>query len=253
MFSNENFFSRGKSALKGLKGVENVYTQHTPHLVETLELLIKGRLREQSYPFVGTPPHSTAYSSSTGGGTSTPTQVAQRPQDVIVFIIGGATYEEARAVAMLNGTGTGTLPESTPSQPQPATAALSTTRFLLGGSTIHNSSSFLTMIQDAASRFPASISRPPPPAAASAAGTNHAPSQGLNLRIGPVSLNVGGGGGSQGQQTQQQQQSSSRYSTDLTGPGGFVDPGRIGEAAQGAANLAGGFFGKLRDVGERFV
>jgi hypothetical protein len=71
LFMNENLFSRGKSALKGLKvsspprrstcmkgsllipqGVENVYTQHTPHLTETLDLLLKGRLRETSYPFL---------------------------------------------------------------------------------------------------------------------------------------------------------------------------------------------------------
>ena len=29
-----------------------MYTQHTPHLVTTLDLLLKGRLREQSYPFL---------------------------------------------------------------------------------------------------------------------------------------------------------------------------------------------------------
>lgn len=52
LFANENFFSRGKSALKGLKGVENVYTQHTPHLAETIENLLRGRLRETSYPYV---------------------------------------------------------------------------------------------------------------------------------------------------------------------------------------------------------
>lgn len=52
LFMNENFFSRGKSALKGLKGVENVFTQHTPHLSQTLDLLLKGRLRETSYPFL---------------------------------------------------------------------------------------------------------------------------------------------------------------------------------------------------------
>lgn len=52
LFMNENFFSRGKSALKGLKGVENVFTQHIPHLSQTLDLLLKGRLRETSYPFL---------------------------------------------------------------------------------------------------------------------------------------------------------------------------------------------------------
>lgn len=51
LFANENFFSRGKSALKGLKGVDNVYTQHSPHLLETIEQLMKGRLKETSYPY----------------------------------------------------------------------------------------------------------------------------------------------------------------------------------------------------------
>lgn len=53
LFANENFFSRGKSALKGLKGVDNVYTQHSPHLLETIEHLMKGRLKESSYPYAG--------------------------------------------------------------------------------------------------------------------------------------------------------------------------------------------------------
>lgn len=34
------------------QGVENVYTQHTPHLAETIDLLLRGRLKETSYPFV---------------------------------------------------------------------------------------------------------------------------------------------------------------------------------------------------------
>ena len=43
-----------------------------------------------------------------------------RPQDVIVFVVGGATYAEALAVANAN--------KSTPG-----------VRIVLGGSTIHNS------------------------------------------------------------------------------------------------------------------
>lgn len=52
LFMNENLFSRGKSLVKGLQGVENVYTQHKPHLLQTLDLLLKGRLKETSYPFL---------------------------------------------------------------------------------------------------------------------------------------------------------------------------------------------------------
>ncbi|POV94832.1 hypothetical protein PSTT_16630, partial [Puccinia striiformis] len=35
-----------KSVLKRLKGVENVYTQRNPQLIETVELLLKGKLKE---------------------------------------------------------------------------------------------------------------------------------------------------------------------------------------------------------------
>ena len=48
-----------------------------------------------------------------------------RPQDVIVFIIGGATYEEARTVALLNQ--------------EPATGSTGGARLLLGGTCVHNS------------------------------------------------------------------------------------------------------------------
>lgn len=54
LFMNGNLFSRGKSLVKGLQGVENVYTQHKPHLLQTLDNLLKGRLRETSYPFLDT-------------------------------------------------------------------------------------------------------------------------------------------------------------------------------------------------------
>lgn len=109
LFMNENLFSRGKSALQGLKGVENVYTQHTPHLAQTLDLLLKGRLRETSYPFVE--PHA-----------------PERPQDIIVFMLGGTTYEESRTVSRLNAR-----------LATEAAGGPGGTRILLGGSTVHNS------------------------------------------------------------------------------------------------------------------
>ncbi|KAG8806577.1 vacuolar protein sorting-associated protein 45, partial [Serendipita sp. 400] len=90
LFSIENILAKGRSALKGLKGVENVYMQHRPHLSETLENLIKGRLKDTSYPFI---------ENQKGVG---PNSVLQKPQDVIVFMIGGTTYEEARIVSLIN-------------------------------------------------------------------------------------------------------------------------------------------------------
>jgi vacuolar protein sorting-associated protein 45 len=82
----QNIFSEARSRFnRGLKGVDNVYTQHNPRLLQTLQDLIKGRLSMNNYPFVE------------GGG-----QTRDKPQDVIVFVVGGATYEEARCVAQVN-------------------------------------------------------------------------------------------------------------------------------------------------------
>lgn len=47
-----------------------------------------------------------------------------RPQEVVIFIIGGTTYEEARTVALHNATNSGT-------------------RFILGGSVVLNSKRYI--------------------------------------------------------------------------------------------------------------
>uniref|UniRef100_A0A4W5R984 Vacuolar protein sorting-associated protein 45 n=1 Tax=Hucho hucho TaxID=62062 RepID=A0A4W5R984_9TELE len=99
-----------KQFFKGLKGVENVYTQHVPLLQETLDQLIKGRLKDSQFPYLG------------------PSSLRDRPQDIIVFVIGGATYEEALAVYNLNRTMPGV-------------------RIVLGGTTIHNTKSFLEEVK----------------------------------------------------------------------------------------------------------
>jgi hypothetical protein len=65
-----------------VQGVENVYTQHTPLLVNTLEMLLKGRLKESDYPPLG---HL-----SNGGPAPT-----RPPKLVVVFVLGGTTYEES--------------------------------------------------------------------------------------------------------------------------------------------------------------
>uniref|UniRef100_A0A672FGF9 Vacuolar protein sorting-associated protein 45 n=1 Tax=Salarias fasciatus TaxID=181472 RepID=A0A672FGF9_SALFA len=93
-----------KQFFKGLKGVENVYTQHQPLLHDTLDQLIKGRLKDSQFPYLGA------------------SSLRDRPQDILVFVIGGATYEEALTVYNLN--------RSTPG-----------VRIVLGGSSIHNTKS----------------------------------------------------------------------------------------------------------------
>ncbi|XP_077988672.1 vacuolar protein sorting-associated protein 45-like [Glandiceps talaboti] len=125
LFGQKNPISQARRFFKGLKGVENIYTQHTPLLQETLDQLIKGKLKESSYPYLGT------------------SQLRDRPQDIIVFLVGGATYEEAYAVYNLN--------KSTPG-----------VRIVLGGTTVHNCQSFLEEVSMAMNPMITPVSRRAP-------------------------------------------------------------------------------------------
>ncbi|KAJ3030294.1 UNVERIFIED_CONTAM: vacuolar protein sorting-associated protein 45 [Siphonaria sp. JEL0065] len=115
IFENQDILARTKNAFKGLKGVDNVYTQHTPLLVNTLQDFIKGKAKTENYPFIE-------------GGTK------DKPQDIIIFMIGGITYAEARGIQKLNSSNTGA-------------------RIILGGTTIHNSTSFLREVYDSVGRW----------------------------------------------------------------------------------------------------
>ena len=89
--------------------MENVYTQHEPLLSTTLDYFAKNKqLKDSTYPNV---------MNITG----------TKPTEMIVFIVGGATFEEATKVAEFN--------LNNPS-----------IRVTLGGSYIHNSNSFLKEI-----------------------------------------------------------------------------------------------------------
>ena len=118
LFESAGLFSAAGSRFKGLKGVENVYTQHSPLLETTLQQLVKGKLREAQYPFVE------------GGATT-----RDKPQDVVVFIVGGATYEEAKMVAGINASSPGV-------------------RVVLGGTTVHNAETFMEEVEDAVAGWP---------------------------------------------------------------------------------------------------
>ncbi|KAG4301146.1 hypothetical protein PCK1_002456 [Pneumocystis canis] len=107
LFESESFFSRAKSNFKESNDVENVYTQHKPRLLHLLMSLIKGRLREQTHPYME---ENIAFK--------------EKPQDIIVHMIGGITYAEARIVHEINLYAPGI-------------------RIVLIGDQIHNSESFL--------------------------------------------------------------------------------------------------------------
>jgi len=108
LFENSNFLKIARSSvLRGLKGVNNIYTEHKPCLRLLLQSLVAGSLKDSEFPFiVGSPSRD-------------------RPQDIIVFVVGGATYEEAFSIHELNE--------------DPSFGA----RIVLGGSTIHSAKSFM--------------------------------------------------------------------------------------------------------------
>ncbi|KAI3878918.1 hypothetical protein MKX03_037315 [Papaver bracteatum] len=112
LYGNRDLLNIARNMARGIKGVENVYTQHQPLLFQTMESITKGRLRDVDYPFIGN-------------------HFQQgRPQDVVIFVVGGTTYEEARAVALQNASNSGT-------------------RFILGGSVVLNSKRFLKDLEEA--------------------------------------------------------------------------------------------------------
>lgn len=95
-------------------------------------------------------------------------------------MIGGTTYEEARVVALLN------------QEPASGNANINpTTRILLGGTSVHNSSSYLAMIQATLTNFPSSFTQPPTEVpGVSTPGGASTPS--LNVQLGNLNLSVGG-------------------------------------------------------------
>lgn len=118
----ENAVKVTKRFFKGLSGVDNVFTQHKPVLHETLEELLKGSLKDNLYPCIS------KY------------MLNEKPQDIIVFMVGGCTYEESLTVHQFNKNYPGV-------------------NIILGGTFVHNSSSFIAEIQQAVKNVPRKYNR----------------------------------------------------------------------------------------------
>mmetsp|Transcript_10729 Transcript_10729/g.25571 ORF Transcript_10729/g.25571 Transcript_10729/m.25571 type:complete len:595 (+) Transcript_10729:173-1957(+) len=117
---NNNIMSKmTKSFMTSVQGVQNVYAQHVPVLMDTIDSIQKGKLRRDTHPFVEgsvrIPPPA---------GAPVETVV---PSEVIVFMVGGVTYEEGTKVNEFNH----------------AMKGRGGMQVILGGSTVHNSTSFL--------------------------------------------------------------------------------------------------------------
>jgi len=83
-------------------------------LKETLDLLLTNKLKEIDYPFANSKP-STAQ--------------VKPPQDIIIFMLGGITFDESLIVHEFNSSNSGV-------------------RIIIGGTSIQNSSSFLRDISN---------------------------------------------------------------------------------------------------------
>lgn len=115
LFQNKSFLAQAKSTIsRGLRDVENVYTQHKS-LVATLgDSLMKGKLSQTTYP-------------TTDSARYAPPSRETVPR-AIIFIVGGATFEETRDINEINKSLDGGR------------------SIILGGTTILNSRSFLADI-----------------------------------------------------------------------------------------------------------
>lgn len=112
-----NFGSHGDSS--------NVYMQHIPRLQNVLMKIAKCSLDSALYPYI-------KERSLRNETTSTDDRVP--PQEVVIFMVGGVTYEEARLVAELNNSNSGL-------------------RCVIGGTNIPSTDDFMNNIIDVGSTW----------------------------------------------------------------------------------------------------
>lgn len=109
LFSTKNQMNRFLNKVRNaVKDVPNIFAQHKPYLMNILTQVSEGTLKESDFV------------------TSDLHVFRDKPNEIIVFIVGGATYEEAREIGLLNRE--------------------KYTNILLGGTFVHNSKTFLAEI-----------------------------------------------------------------------------------------------------------
>lgn len=120
--------------MKTLVDVGNIYTQHQPVLRRTLQQLYSGQLDAAAFPYLSQPT-----SSSGGGGGMTNTDY--KPKEVMVYMCGGYTFEEA---ALIHGVNTQTAFK--PNEASNFAAGGIGLRASIGGETVLNSRSFISLL-----------------------------------------------------------------------------------------------------------
>ncbi|KPI88587.1 vacuolar protein sorting-associated protein 45- like protein [Leptomonas seymouri] len=124
--------------MKTLVDVGNIYTQHEPVLKRTLLQLYSGQLELADYPYLPQP------TSSSGGGGGM-TSLEYKPREVMVYMCGGYTFEEAALIHSVN-----TQTAFKPNEMSSFAAGGIELRATIGGETVLNSKSFVTLLDKVA-------------------------------------------------------------------------------------------------------
>ncbi|KAI1707895.1 sec1 family domain-containing protein [Ditylenchus destructor] len=115
VFGNRSAMEMTKRFIKGLKGVENIYTQHEPYITQLIDQVSRGRLPDSLF------------------ASSDASQINTRFENVIIFIIGGCTYEESAFVNSLNAK-------------RSQSGSSGQLRVLLASTYVHNTRSFIQQL-----------------------------------------------------------------------------------------------------------
>ena len=107
LFGSQSFGAKAKR-LFSMNEVENLLLAHKPALLNTISLAMQGKLTTQKF------------------STLQPFNYNERPENLIVFMVGGATFQEARELSTTYNT--------------------ESDRVIMGGTYMHNSRSFIAEI-----------------------------------------------------------------------------------------------------------
>jgi len=145
VFNNKTFYAKAKSTVRRrIGGVENVYTQHEPLLAQTLSKLFNQELEEVEFPTIN--------------GDSNTDELGFPPREVIVFVVGGITYEEVKCVELINGNAASqvgsTIHDGSSTAAAMQVAKQHGAKVVLGGSSLLNSESFLNEMARRTSSLP---------------------------------------------------------------------------------------------------
>jgi vacuolar protein sorting-associated protein 45 len=101
-----------KNFMTSVQGIQNVYSQHVPLVMDTIQSIMKGKLSARTHPVVP-------------GSSNRPQPDQIIPDEILIYMVGGVTYEEGTKISEFNEANNGRV------------------QVILGSSTVHNSTSFL--------------------------------------------------------------------------------------------------------------